>query len=91
MRRVYWEDAETGRRGFSDGELPDGPLVEEISAYDFYTREALSLACGWPAKHHPAGEGICPCGCIFPDRASSFMHVVADEATIELLDDEVLG
>lgn len=67
--RIFWEDFETGRRGFTDGELPDGPLVEEISAREFYEREALTLACGWPAKHHEtAGEDHCPCGFLSPGR-----------------------
>ena len=43
--RRWWEDFETGRRGFTDGDLPDGPLVEEISALDFYKREGICV-CG---------------------------------------------
>lgn len=43
--RTYWEDFETGRRGFTEGELPDGPLVEAISAFEFYDREGVCV-CG---------------------------------------------
>lgn len=41
---MYWHDFETGRSGFSDTELPDGPLVEEIPAREFYERGAADLA-----------------------------------------------
>ena len=44
--RRFWEDGESGRRGFTEGDLPDGPLVEEITAREFYEREAQTLACG---------------------------------------------
>jgi hypothetical protein len=44
--RLYWRDDETDRSGFSDnGELPDGPLVEEISALDFYKLNGICV-CG---------------------------------------------
>lgn len=34
--RKYWEDFETGRRGYTDnGVFPDGPFVEEISRFEF--------------------------------------------------------
>lgn len=66
--RIFWQDFETGRRGFTDGELPDGPFVEEISALEFYKREGKSLACGWPDKHHECGEDHCPCGFLHPGR-----------------------
>jgi hypothetical protein len=45
LSRTYYHDFETGRSGFTDGDLPDGPLVEEISALRFYEREA-GCACG---------------------------------------------
>lgn len=74
MRRAYWQDFETGRRGFSDGELPDGPLVEEIEAFEFYTREGHSLVCGWPKQHHPASKHYCPCGFVFPQKLEAHWH-----------------
>jgi hypothetical protein len=45
--RRYWHDFETGRSGFTDknGELPDGPLVEEISGLEFY-EHAGTCVCG---------------------------------------------
>lgn len=46
--RIYWHDFETGRRGFTDGDLPDGPLVEETTAKDFYANAE------W--------DGVCVCG-----------------------------
>lgn len=45
MIRRYWEDFETGRRGITEGDLPDGPFVEEITAREFYEREATCV-CG---------------------------------------------
>lgn len=45
MTRRFWEDFETGRRGITDGDLPDGPLVEEITAQQFYERETEELRC----------------------------------------------
>lgn len=47
--RRWWEDFETGRRGITDGDLPDGPLVEEITAREFYERESICV-CGKAAK-----------------------------------------
>lgn len=36
MSRQYWEDFETGRLGYTDdGVFPDGPLVEEITKWEF--------------------------------------------------------
>ncbi len=68
MSRTYYHDFETGRSGFTDGDLPDGPLVEEITAREFYLNEGHSLSCGWPKAHWPDSEGVCPCGFIFPAR-----------------------
>jgi hypothetical protein len=79
-RRLYWHDFETGRSGSSDVELPDGPLVEEIEAFEFYTREGHSLICGWPALHHEQGETICRCGFIFPQKVPTHWHTSDDEA-----------
>ena len=47
MTRRYWQDFETGRSGFTEknGDLPDGPLVEEITALDFYENTG-TCACG---------------------------------------------
>jgi hypothetical protein len=74
VRRLYFSDDETGRLGMTDGELPDGPFVEEITALEFYKRSSLKLSCGWPEKSHEASKDICPCGCIFPDRVPSHWH-----------------
>lgn len=56
MSRRYWEDAETGRRGITDGDLPDGPLVEEISAAEFYDRQKQDLC------EEMFGSLVCVCG-----------------------------
>lgn len=80
MSRVYYHDFETGRSGFTDGDLPDGPLVEEIEAFDFYTREGHSLVCGWPGVHHEHGKSICRCGYIFPEKLEAHWHNADDEA-----------
>jgi hypothetical protein len=45
VSRRYWHDFETGRSGFTEGDLPDGPLVEEITALEFYERESVCV-CG---------------------------------------------
>jgi hypothetical protein len=45
VTRRHYEDYETGHRGFTDGDLPDGPLVEEITALQFYQREGVCV-CG---------------------------------------------
>ncbi|KAH2148151.1 hypothetical protein KXW37_003087, partial [Aspergillus fumigatus] len=60
--------------GFTEGDLPDGPLVEEITAREFYEREAQTLACGWPALHQPKRPEICPCGFIFPGKSDQQWH-----------------
>jgi hypothetical protein len=66
--RGFWEDVETGRRGFfgADHPMPDGPMVEEITAREFYEREAKVLACGWPKTHHERSADICACGFLQP-------------------------
>jgi hypothetical protein len=77
----YWHDFETGRSGIADGDLPDGPLVEEITAREFYIRESKSLSCGWPELHHAASEHYCRCGFVFPARAPErFHHSLDDDA-----------
>lgn len=45
MSRRFWHNFETGRSGFTDGDLPSGPLVEEITALEFYQRESVCV-CG---------------------------------------------
>jgi hypothetical protein len=45
VSRRFYEDFETGRRGFTDGDLPDGPLVEEISASEWWERTGICV-CG---------------------------------------------
>lgn len=81
-RRFYVDD-ETERLFFvDDGKEPDGALVEEISAREWYLRAGHQLTCGWPHVHHPTSENICPCGCVFPARAPEEWHANAadDEA-----------
>lgn len=49
-KRLFWEDCETGERGFVDnGELPAGALVEQITAFEFYEREGTCV-CGKKEK-----------------------------------------
>lgn len=43
--RRYWEDFETGRRGYTDnGVFPDDPFVEEITRFEYDG----CCACGNP-------------------------------------------
>lgn len=55
-QRRFWQDVETGRRGITDGDLPDGPLVEEITAEEFYARDKQSIC------EELFGPVICVCG-----------------------------
>jgi hypothetical protein len=85
--RRYYSDEETDRLFFVDGdEEPDGVFVEEIDAWQFYRRSSIKLVCGWPDNHWPEEKGICPCGCLFPDRANAIFHTPAlspdDEALL---------
>ncbi len=43
MTRRYFFDSETGRSHFTDGELPDDPLIEEITGIEFYKRETVAM------------------------------------------------
>lgn len=62
MTRRYWQDFETGRRGFTEknGDLPDGPLVEEIAPCEFYQRETQDISdeLGSDNALHLAKEGF---------------------------------
>jgi len=83
--RLYWHDFETGRSGFTDkGDLPDGPLVEEIEAFDYFTRMGHVQVCGWPGVHHEAGPNVCQCGFLFPERATipHFAPMSADDEAL---------
>lgn len=74
--RRYYLDEETGEMCFRNhaADAPDGALVREITAFEFYTRSAEVLACGWPAKFDNASKHICPCGWVFPSQVRSDMH-----------------
>lgn len=86
-RRFYVDD-ETDRLFFvDDGTEPEGALVEEISAREWYVRAGRQLACGWPAEHHERSENICPCHLIFPACAPEHFH----SAELSVEDEEALG
>lgn len=65
--RRYWRDDENGRSGFTDGELPDGPLVEEINALDYYKFNGICVCgkvamdgvrCKFGASHRTAAMSL---------------------------------
>ena len=84
MRRTFYHDFETGRSGFTEGDLPSGPLVEEITAREFYEREAKVLACGWPLLHHADHSDFCPCGFTHPGNVPfDHWHVNPDDEALQ--------
>lgn len=78
-RRFYVDDETERLLVVDDGSEPEGALVEEITALDWYLRAGHQLTCGWPLKHHAAGPNLCPCGFVFPARAPEDWHSNPDD------------